>query len=160
MQNFKKVMKKFDNFIGVTIPTISFLIIFIVFLIQIVSRYVLRTPVPWTYEISILAYIWTMFFGIGQAIKMDENVVFGLVYDTVNENTKRTFRISYNLLIVIVTLIAFVPNLISMLEKRALTGALQLPFRWMFAPFFLMLVDIIIKCSRNVVSEFIPTKEK
>ncbi|MDF2614228.1 MAG: transporter small permease subunit [Clostridia bacterium] len=159
MENAKKIGKKVVNFFGITVPTVAFLIIFITFMIGIVSRYVLRKPVPWTYEISILAYMWTTFFGVGQAIKLDEHVVFGLVYDSVSEKLQRVFRITYNLVIVILVSIVFVPCTSSMLSKQGITGVLQLPYKWVFAPFLLMFIDIIVRCAYNVVKEFIPQKK-
>ena len=59
------------------IPGISFTIIFLTFMLTIISRYILKAPVAWSYEISILAYMWTMFFGVGRALKAGEHVVFG-----------------------------------------------------------------------------------
>jgi TRAP-type C4-dicarboxylate transport system permease small subunit len=159
LENAKKIGKKVVNFFGITVPTVAFLIIFITFMIGIVSRYVLRKPVPWTYEISILAYMWTTFFGVGQAIKLDEHVVFGLVYDSVSEKLQRVFRITYNLVIVILVSIVFVPCTSSMLSKQGITGVLQLPYKWVFAPFLLMFIDIIVRCAYNVVKEFIPQKK-
>lgn len=160
MESIKKVGKKFVDFLGITVPTITFLIIFITFMIGIVSRYVLRKPVPWTYEISILAYMWTMFFGVGQAIRLDEHVVFGLVYDSVSEKIQRIFRIIYNVAIVILMSVALMPSLYSMLSKRGITGVLQLPYKWVFAPFFVMFLDIIIRCAYGVIKEFIPPKKE
>ncbi|MDF2877976.1 MAG: C4-dicarboxylate transporter permease [Clostridia bacterium] len=115
---------------------------------------------PWTYEISILAYMWTTFFGVGQAIKLDEHVVFGLVYDSVSEKIQKVFRIGYNGFIAGLVTIAFVPCTTSMLSKQGITGVLELPYKWVFAPFLLMFIDIIIRCAYNVIKEFMPQKKE
>ncbi|WP_069999529.1 TRAP transporter small permease [Cellulosilyticum sp. I15G10I2] len=160
MDNVKKIGKKVIDFLGITVPTITFLIIFITFMIGIISRYVLRQPVPWTYEISILAYMWTMFFGVGQAIRLDEHVVFGLVYDSASEKVQKIFRVIYNLAVAILVTIAFMPCLNSMLSKRGITGVLQLPYKWVFAPFLLMFIEIILRCAYNVIKEFMLQKKE
>ena len=52
------------------ITDLSFLVIFCTFMLAIVSRYFFKRPVTWSYEISVLGYIWTMFFGVGLAVPM------------------------------------------------------------------------------------------
>lgn len=88
MDNFKKIGKKIVDFLGVFIPNITFLVIFLTFMVTIVSRYFFKTPVTWSYEVSVLGYMWTMFFGVGKAMEADEHVVFGLVYDAVKPRTQ------------------------------------------------------------------------
>ena len=56
------------------VPMLSFCIVFITFMMTIISRYVLRVAIPWSYEVSILGYMYCMFFGSGIAIKRDEHV--------------------------------------------------------------------------------------
>ena len=82
MDNLKKAGKAVVDFMGIVVPSISFIMIFITFMISICSRYFFRSAVTWSYEVSVLGYMWTMFFGVGKAIEADEHVVFGLVYDT------------------------------------------------------------------------------
>ena len=72
MDNFKKIGKKIADFLGVFIPNITFLVIFLTFMVTIVSRYFFKTPVTWSYEVSVLGYMWTMFFGVGKAMEADE----------------------------------------------------------------------------------------
>ena len=57
MDNFKKIGKKIVDFLGVFIPNITFLVIFLTFMVTIVSRYFFKTPVTWSYEVSVLGYM-------------------------------------------------------------------------------------------------------
>ncbi len=142
----KKILDIFD--IGVT--SIAFIVIFITFMISILSRYIFRVPVTWTYEISILGYMWTMFFGVGKAIENDQHVVFSLVYDKVSPKTKRIFLILYNVLLSVLLLIAFIPGVQAMLKSTMTTGVLKLPYKIVFAPFFFMMAETIIHSALNV----------
>lgn len=101
MDNFKKIGKKIVDFLGVFIPNITFLVIFLTFMVTIVSRYFFKTPVTWSYEVSVLGYMWTMFFGVGKAMEADEHVVFGLVYDAVKPRTQFIFKVVYNTFLLI-----------------------------------------------------------
>ncbi len=142
----KRILSVFE--VGIT--SISFVVIFVTFMISIISRYVLRVPVTWTYEISILGYMWTMFFGVGRAIDNDEHVVFSLVYDRMSPSKKRGCLILYNLLLTVLLLIAFIPCLQAMLKSTMTTGVLKIPYKLVFSPFFFMMAEIIVKSGRNV----------
>ena len=76
-RGLKSVIDVFSE--GVT--AISFLVIFVVFMAQIIARYFFKTSIGWSNEISILGYMYCMYFGTGRALSADEHVVFSLVYD-------------------------------------------------------------------------------
>ncbi len=144
-----RIKSAFDAITSVIVDT-SFVIIFITFLLTIFSRYVFKKPITWSYEISVLAYIWTMFFGVGKAIEKDEHVVFGLVYDKVSPKGKLFFLVGYNALLVVLLALAFYPSLRSLLSKRMVTGVLKLPYKVVFAPFMYMFADILIRSLINI----------
>ncbi len=145
MSTAKKILKGLTYFLGTIIPNMTFVVIFVTFMVTIISRYILKTPVAWSYEISILAYMWTMFFGVGRAMSRDEHVVFGLVYDSVKPRTKLIFKITSNLILIILIAVAFVPSINSLLSKRMVTGVLKLPFSVVFAPLIYMFAEIVIR---------------
>lgn len=145
-----KALKKITYFLGVVMPVIAFLAIFITFMITIISRYVFKTPVPWSYEISVLGYMYCMFFGVGKAMETDEHVVFSLVYDEVSPKMKCIFRIVYNLFLLALLIVCFVPCCISLTKMRMKTGVLMIPYKIVFAPFIYMLVEIMIRTILNV----------
>lgn len=145
MDTLRKIGKAVTYILGTVIPNITFVIIFLTFMITIVSRYVLKTPVAWSYEVSILAYMWTMFFGVGRAMAADEHVVFGLVYDMVGRRKKMIFRVLANLLMIVFLVIVFIPSIHSLLSKRMVTGVLKMPFSVVFAPLIYMFGEIIIR---------------
>lgn len=147
-------------FLGTVIPNIAFVCIFLTFMVTIISRYVLKTPVAWSYEVSILAYMWTMFFGVGKAMTADEHVVFGLVYDSVGPRTKLIFRITSNLLLIILIGIAFIPSIHSLSSKRMVTGVLKLPFSVVFAPLIFMFAEIIIRSLIDLRKNLLQLKKK
>lgn len=146
----KKILKAVTYFLGVIIPNISFCMIFIAFMVAILSRYVFRQPVAWTYEISVLGFMWTMFFGVGKAMELDEHVVFGLVYDTLKPFGKMLCKLIYNTALIVLLAILFVPALKAAMKSTMMTGVLKMPYKIVFAPFFLMLAEIIIRSGENI----------
>ncbi len=145
MDVLKKIGKAVMYLLGTIIPNLTFLLIFVTFMVTIVSRYVLKTPVPWAYEISILAYMWTMFFGVGRAMKHDEHVVFGLVYDSVGPRMKIVFEILSSLILVALLSIVFIPSVHSLLGKKMVTGVLKMPYTVVFSPLIYMFAEMLVR---------------
>lgn len=143
--SIRRISNTLSNLLGTIIPNISFTIIFLTFMLTIISRYVLRTPISWSYEISILAYMWTMFFGVGKAIKRGEHVVFSLVYDKVSPKMQVVFLILTDILLIVLIGIAFIPSIHSLLGKRMVTGVLKMPYTVVFSPCIYMFAEIIIR---------------
>ncbi len=159
MKLASKIGKGLVYVLGTVIPNITFTVIFVTFMITIISRYVLKAPVAWSYEISILAYMWTMFFGVGKAMTADEHVVFGLVYDSMKPRVQKIFKISANLLLIITLVVVFIPSIHSLLSKRMVTGVLKLPFSVVFAPLIFMFAEIIIRSIMDLVKNIKEVKE-
>jgi TRAP-type C4-dicarboxylate transport system permease small subunit len=132
------------------VPAVSFAVIFITFLIGIASRYVFNHPVEWTYEISILAYMWTTYFGASYAFKKNDHVVFGLVYDGRSAGGKRFLRILYNAMMLAAMAILFYPATMSLLKRIAKTSTLLWPQRYVFLPFAFMLLAVGLRCVWNI----------
>jgi TRAP-type C4-dicarboxylate transport system permease small subunit len=154
MKSPRKIIKTITDFFGIFVVDVSFIVIFITFLLTIFSRYIFKQPITWSYEISVLGYIWTMFFGVGKAMEHDEHVVFGLVYDKASPKVKLIFLVFYNAFLIVLLLLSFYPCLTSLLSKRMVTGVLKLPFKVVFAPFIYMLADIAIRSAINIRKAF------
>lgn len=145
--------------LGIVIPSITFVVIFVTFMISIVSRYCFKTPVTWSYEVSVLGYMWTMFFGVGKAMETDDHVVFGLIYDTLKPFGQFLFKAIYNIFLLLLLVICFVPCVESMFSKQMVTGVLKLPYTVVFAPFIYMMAEVIIRSGINVYKAYNDYKE-
>lgn len=62
---------------------------FLVFLLQIVSRYLFNWPIGWTHEISVVLWIWIVLFGAAFVIRDAEEMRFDLVYGAVGARARR-----------------------------------------------------------------------
>ena len=91
------------------IPTLSFALMFVVFIIEIAWRY-LFVPLTWTMEFSLMAFLWTTLFGACWALRDDSHVVFSLVYDAVGPKAQRRIRIAGNGLLFVAFCIALYPS--------------------------------------------------
>ena len=66
---------------------------FVAFLIQIVARYVFNFPVGWTYEVSLLTWLWGVLWGAAFVVTEREEIRFDIVYGAVGAGLRRLFTI-------------------------------------------------------------------
>jgi len=143
------------------VPMLSFCIVFITFMMTIISRYVLRVAIPWSYEVSILGYMYCMFFGSGIAIKRDEHVCFSLLYDKLSPKGKMISKLLYNVILIALICCAFTPCVKSIMNMKQVTGILKMPYKIVFAPFLWMLVEVVVRsiiCMADSVKEYKASK--
>lgn len=146
----KKAWGGITFFFEELLPALSFATLFVTFIIGIFSRYIFKTPVEWTYEVSLLAYMWTTYFGASYAYKRNDHVVFGLFYDGRGPGMKRFLRILYNLVVAVAMAILFYPATMTILRRTAKTGTLLWPQKYVFLPFAFMLVAVCLRCLYNI----------
>ena len=128
------------------VPMVAFLVVFVTFMMTIICRYVLRFAIPWSYEVSILGYMYCMFFGSGIALKRDEHVVFSLLYDKLPPIGQLISKLVYNAAIIALLCIAFVPCFNSLMASTMKTGILKMPYKVVFAPFLWMVFECAVRC--------------
>ena len=128
------------------VPMVAFLVVFVTFMMTIICRYVLRFAIPWSYEVSILGYMYCMFFGTGIALKRDEHVVFSLLYDKLSPLGQLISKLVYNAVLIMLICIVFTPCLNSLMASTMKTGILKMPYKVVFAPFLWMLFECAFRC--------------
>ena len=117
------------------IPTLSFALMFVVFIIEIAWRY-LVVPLTWTMEFSLMAFLWTTLLGACWALRDDSHVVFGLVYDSVGPTAQRAIRLAGNGLLFLAFCIALYPSwkfVAFMAFKKA--DVMQISMSIVFSPY-------------------------
>ena len=67
--------------------------LFVVFLIQILSRYVLNAPALWTLEACLTLWLWVVFWGGAFVLQEKDHVRFDVLNFAVGRNLRRVFAI-------------------------------------------------------------------
>jgi TRAP-type C4-dicarboxylate transport system permease small subunit len=62
---------------------------FVAFMLQIVTRYVLNAPLSWTAEFSTLCWIWGILWGAGLVLRDEEEIRFDVIYGALPPRVKR-----------------------------------------------------------------------
>jgi TRAP-type C4-dicarboxylate transport system permease small subunit len=125
-----------------------FLALFMVFIIQITARFGFSKPLPWTDEAAVILYIWTILWAAAFVVPQREHVVFDLVWNAVGQRSRQTMQVLGNALIGTLALIA-VPASWDYVHFMAREGTpvLSVPFMWVYLPFVLLLVALVVRSA-------------
>ena len=110
METFKKVGKVLRDLVELWIPVAAFVIMFIVFIVEILARYIANSPLPWAYEVTVMCYLWLVIFGACYAYRDRSHVTFTLIYDKFGVKGKAIIGMAGNILMLIAFVYMLVPS--------------------------------------------------
>lgn len=121
-------------------------VMFSVFILQIVFRYILNLPIGWTHEISVIMWLWMVLFGTAFVVRDSEEIRFDIVYSAVSDRWRR-------LMVVIsaITLIFFfaisLPAVVDYVTfmKVEKTAYLKIRFDWLYSIYAIFAVATIVR---------------
>ncbi|MFK8253213.1 TRAP transporter small permease [Ancylobacter terrae] len=70
-----------------------FALMFLGFMIQIISRYVFDMPVSWSLEICSIAYVWVVFWSCDILVSERKQIVFDLLYNAFPPQARRVLAV-------------------------------------------------------------------
>ena len=122
-----------------------FLVMFVSFMAQILSRYVFDAPLSWTLEICSIAYIWVIFWSCDILVSERQHIIFDVLYQKFPPQPRRLLAI-FNTAVVALTFLAALPgtlDYIAFLGRRH-TMVLHLPFDIVYSCFGIFMIAAII----------------
>ncbi|MBT8409064.1 MAG: TRAP transporter small permease [Alphaproteobacteria bacterium] len=126
---------------------------FITFLLQIFSRYVLLTPFGWTLELCLILWVWIVFFGCAFIVRERDHVTFDILYLAAPRRVRQVLALIACAAIVIGIGWAFLPtwDYIDWMKIRKtatvrnpFTGD-KIPMRTIFSVYGLFMVALILR---------------
>lgn len=129
-----------------------FLALFVVFIIQITARFGFNRPLPWTDEAAVILYVWVILWAAATIVPEREHVVFDLVWNSVSRPVRRVMRIVGHLLVGGLALVA-VPaswDYVHFMQREG-TPVLGLPFMWVFLPFVVLMLSLVVRAVWAIV---------
>jgi TRAP-type C4-dicarboxylate transport system permease small subunit len=121
-------------------------VMFGVFIIQIVFRYVINLPIGWTQELSVIMWVWMVLFGTAFVVRDYEEIRFDILYATVSERTRRVMVVVCALAVVIffgISLPAVLDYIGFMKVEK--TAYLKIRFDWLYSIYGIFAVVTIIR---------------
>ncbi|OWU83221.1 C4-dicarboxylate ABC transporter permease [Oceanicola sp. 22II-s10i] len=82
------------------VPALLLTAMFICFIIQVFMRYVMNSPVGWTVEVCVIAWLWILLWGQSVSAEERDEIRFDIVYGSVSPEVRRWCRVVFSVLLV------------------------------------------------------------
>lgn len=119
---------------------------FLAFLMQIVFRYVFNWPTGWSFELSIITWLWGVLWGAAFVVTEKDEIRFDIIYGLVGRNTRRVFTIITGLALIALYAISFpaVASYVTFMKVEK-TASLGIRFDWLFSIYVIFAAAVIIR---------------
>ena len=68
-------------------------VMFASFIVQIGSRYLFNAPTDWTYELILITWLWSVFWGAAFLLEDKDQVKFDIIYSSAAPRTRRVYAL-------------------------------------------------------------------
>jgi TRAP-type C4-dicarboxylate transport system permease small subunit len=125
-----------------------FLALFGVFIVQITARFGFSRPLPWTDEAAVILYVWVILWATATMVPQRAHVAFDLIWNSVGPDARRVMQISGNVLVGGLALVALPASwdYVRFMLREG-TPVLGMPLFWVYLPFVLMLLALVLRCG-------------
>ncbi len=155
MKAIAKWVSRGAEFIAATMLAAMFL----TFLLQIFSRYVLLMPFGWTLELCLILWVWIVFFANAFIVRDIDHVTFDILYLAAPRRVRRILALITAAAIAIGMIWAFLPtwDYIDWMKMRKTTtvrlpiSGEKIPMRTIFSIYALFMIVIAIRYSWRFV---------
>jgi len=156
MKNLKKIGLFLLDFVEVWMPTICLAVIFVSFIVNVVSRYIFNQPVNACYELCLAGLLWTLLLSAPYAVRNHKNVAFTLIYDKLGAKGQLILRLlgtAFLLFCLIKMLYPCMDWVLFMKRKR--TAVLKIRYDILYFPFvifnFLTICHLLYDFIKDII---------
>ena len=152
MKTLRKIWTIIEDIVGVYFASAAFVLMFVAFCVQIIFRYILNYQFAWTYECTIIGFMWATAFGACHCSKINDHVSFNLIYVRFGEKGRAVIDILGNLIILAAFLLLILPTVdfVNFMSIKK-TPVLKMKFSILYAPFITFLIFSACYVARNIV---------
>ena len=133
------------------LAALSLASMFVVFLLQILFRYLLDLPVGWTVEWVTLAWLWGILFGYAFVVRERDVICMDFVYSALPTRWQCYLDIVSSLTIAVILCVSL-PKTIEYVQFMAIerTAFMRLPFDWVFAVYIPFIFSIVVRMGLKI----------
>lgn len=148
MGNLSKWFSRGTEFIAAAMLAAMFL----TFLLQIFSRYILQTPFGWTIEFCLTMWIWIVFFGNAFVVRERDHVTFDIFYLAAPRGVQRVLALIAAVAIVVGMAWSFLPTLdwIDWLKIKK-SATLKIPLRTVYSIYGVFMLALILRYGWRII---------
>lgn len=151
MKLLKRIGKGVVDVIEVYLPIVVFVAMFVVFLINIFTRYVLRDPQNWTFEFSVNSFVVVGLLGACAAYRREDHVIFDLLYVRLSPRGQNLLRIISALIVIVFLAVALPLTVLSLARNPAVTSILKIPDKYIFSVIPIMMFSMVCRSAYRLV---------
>lgn len=131
-------------------------IMFMVMLLQVLTRYVLKINMPWTDEAARFLFIWSLFLGAAIAQRANTHIRVTFLVDRLNDRIKNLFFIVSDLISVVISLIIFYGTILMMKKTfGVLASSIPISYTWIYLSLALGISIIVILLASDIVKKIV-----
>jgi TRAP-type C4-dicarboxylate transport system permease small subunit len=125
---------------------------FVSFLLQIFSRYIMKSPLGWTVELCLMCWVWLVFWGCAFLLKDRDHVTFDVVYSACPVGVRRAFAL-VSALAMLAALVVSLPDSFDYLRFIHIkkSAILRIPLDVVFSVYGLFMIALIIRHAFRIV---------
>jgi TRAP-type C4-dicarboxylate transport system permease small subunit len=140
-----------------TAAVVAFAIMFGAFVVQVASRYVFNSPVAWTLEVCLIAYVWVVFWSSDILVRERQHIVFDVLYNMVPAPQRRWLAVfvTASLLVVFALALPGVADYVGFVGRRR-TTLLHIPMPYVFGAFLILMVAVVVNAAIRLYRLFRP----
>lgn len=154
MELLKKIYHFIIVFFEEILSTVALITCASAIVIQVFYRYFLNISLEWPFELSIYAYIWTLYLGAAWGVREGHHVKFNILYDKLSLKVQKTVNIIFNSITTGVFILIFRPVWEYLLfNYRIKTVALKIPWTYVFMVFSIFLILTIIHNIEYIICD-------
>lgn len=139
-----RIGKVLLDIVELYIPMAAFVMLFVLFIVNIFYRYALNDPLTWPFELIVSGFVWLAILSATYVRRVGGHVKFTITYDRMSPLMQTWSRIVVNTTIAILFAVT-IPATWEWVEFMAFKGTtnLRIPFMWVYYPTLPFLVLII-----------------
>ena len=123
-----------------------FLALFAVFILQIGARFLFNQPLPWTDELAVVLYIWSIFWACAFMVPVASHVSLDILIARLANKPRLWLQTLGQILLGGLALQALPASWDYLLfMRRETTAVLGLPLFWVFLPLMVLLVMLVLR---------------
>jgi TRAP-type C4-dicarboxylate transport system permease small subunit len=131
-----------------TVPALLFASVFVIFNYKIITRYLEHDEAAWADEVSVILFIWIIFWANAFVVRDREQITFDLVYHRLSNRWKRGFALARLLLIGGIFAWSLPGSLDYILFlNRERTPVLDLRLDFVYSCFGLFLIAVVVRSA-------------
>jgi TRAP-type C4-dicarboxylate transport system permease small subunit len=128
-------------------------VMFLSFILQIVSRYILRDPLGWTLELCLTMWLWVVFWGSAFCLRDREHVKFDIFYLAAPVRLRRIFAL-VSALAIVAGLAAALPATLDYITfyKIKKSATLRIRLDYVFSVYAVFAVAVIARYALRALA--------